>query len=388
MSLLALLTSASFLLPPVQNAVPKLPADVEPVTTTASGLKYCVLKVGPPGTSPKFGDKVVVHYTGWHLDGSVFDSSRNHPAPTETSIGAVIEGWNEALQMMTPGAHWKLTIPPNIAYGASGDPPGIAPNETLIFELELFAFEPGPRLRPGDPTKQKKSESGLIYEPIIEGHGEPPKPDDALDLRFAIWNTEGRLIEATEISQRHYCGRAANMPIRLMQIAPQLLTLGARYRFEVPAALCERLRWFGQPYLPPGSTTIWEIELAGIRPITFTKPDPAKQTKTASGLKYEILKEGSGVQPKVTNSVTVVYTGFFEDGTLLDSSLLREWTATFALRGSLMKGWIEGLQLMKEGSCFRFEIPSDLAYGPKGKSPRVPPNTPLIFDIELVKVGS
>ncbi|MSR48325.1 MAG: hypothetical protein EXS13_14900 [Planctomycetes bacterium] len=306
-------------------------------------------------------------------------------------MGKVVDGWEEALLKMTPGSHWKLTVPPAIGYGATGSPPLIGPDATLIFELELLSFVRGRPFRQGDPSKQKRGEAGLIYEPIIEGTGPAPNADDALDLRFALWNSEGRLIECTETSARHYYGRAADMPIRLMELAPQILKLGARYRFEAPASLCDKMRWFGKPYLPAGSTTVWEIELAAIRPLTFTKPDPTKQITTASGLKYEILKQGSGAKPKITETATVVYSGYFTDGRLTDSSLLRDWTMKLQLksgRGGVMKGWLEGLQLMQDGSIYRFEVPAELAYGAAGKPPKIPPNTPLIFEIELVKVGN
>src|SRR5687768_14348070 len=102
-----------FALSPLAVAAPEdpsIPADPE-IQTTPSGLKYSVLQAGAGGASPKLGEKVRVHYTGWLTDGKVFDSSRQRGAPAEFVVGHVIEGWNEALQKMTKGARWKLTIP-------------------------------------------------------------------------------------------------------------------------------------------------------------------------------------------------------------------------------------------------------------------------------------
>ena len=106
--------------------------------------------------------------------------------------------------------------------------------------------------------------------------------------------------------------------------------------------------------------------------------------ETASGLQYVVEKEGTGAQPAATDEVTVHYTGKLVDGTVFDSSVNRGEPATFPLN-QVIKGWTEGLQLMKEGAKYRFFIPSDLAYGPQGAGP-IPPNSTLIFDVELIKV--
>jgi len=106
--------------------------------------------------------------------------------------------------------------------------------------------------------------------------------------------------------------------------------------------------------------------------------------QTASGLQYIVLKEGNGIKPEPTDSVTVHYTGTLIDGTVFDSSVERGEPATFPLN-KVIPGWIEGLQLMREGSKYRMFIPSDLAYGEKGTK-NILPNSTLIFDVELIKV--
>jgi FKBP-type peptidyl-prolyl cis-trans isomerase len=134
------------------------PADTA-IQTTASGLKYSVLKAGQDGRSPKLGDTVVVHYTGWLEDGTVFDSSRKRGSPARFVVGQVIEGWNEALAMMTEGARWKLTIPANLAYGDRAR--GLIPaGATLIFDVELLEIVSFPVFRETDESKLVKTESG------------------------------------------------------------------------------------------------------------------------------------------------------------------------------------------------------------------------------------
>jgi FKBP-type peptidyl-prolyl cis-trans isomerase FklB len=103
---------------------------------------------------------------------------------------------------------------------------------------------------------------------------------------------------------------------------------------------------------------------------------------TASGLQYKSLKEGTGPQAKATDTVSVDYRGTLIDGTEFDSSYKRGEAATFPLNG-VIKGWTEGLQLMKVGSKYQFFIPSDLAYGARAMGPDIAPNSTLIFEVEL-----
>lgn len=108
------------------------------VKTTASGLQYKVIRDGK-GAKPKATDRVKTHYTGKLIDGTVFDSSVDRGEPTTFGLNQVIKGWTEALQLMSIGSKWELTIPSELAYGANPRPGGpIGPNETLIFEIELI----------------------------------------------------------------------------------------------------------------------------------------------------------------------------------------------------------------------------------------------------------
>ncbi len=111
------------------------------MTTTASGLKYQVLKHGTGTVSPKATDTVKVHYHGTLLDGTVFDSSVERGQPISFPLNAVIPGWTEGLQLMKVGDKFKFIIPPNLAYGPNSPSPKIPPNSTLVFEVELLGIE-------------------------------------------------------------------------------------------------------------------------------------------------------------------------------------------------------------------------------------------------------
>lgn len=104
-----------------------------------------------------------------------------------------------------------------------------------------------------------------------------------------------------------------------------------------------------------------------------------------SGLQYLVIKEGNGKRPKATDKVKCHYEGMLVDGTLFDSSVQRGEPATFPLN-QVIAGWTEGLQLMPEGSKYRFFIPYTLGYGERGAGASIPPFAALVFDVELIEV--
>lgn len=110
------------------------------VHTTPSGLQYEILTQGT-GPRPKADDQVQVHYTGTLIDGTKFDSSVDRGEPATFGVSQVIPGWVEALQLMEEGSKWRLFIPSQLAYGPQGVP-GIGPNQTLLFDVELLKVFP------------------------------------------------------------------------------------------------------------------------------------------------------------------------------------------------------------------------------------------------------
>lgn len=110
---------------------------------TYTGLRYIILKPAPKGSpSPVPGMMVSVHYKGMLLDGTVFDETPDaeHPLKALLGRGALIDGWDEAVQKMHKGERWLLIVPPEMAYGARGKPPHIPRRATLVFEMELIDF--------------------------------------------------------------------------------------------------------------------------------------------------------------------------------------------------------------------------------------------------------
>lgn len=106
---------------------------------------------------------------------------------------------------------------------------------------------------------------------------------------------------------------------------------------------------------------------------------------TASGLQYEVLKEGDGkAKPTATSTVTVIYAGKLMDGTVFDSTEKNGGKPAELSLSGVIKGWTEGIQLMSKGAKYRFYLPADLAYGDNGAGNIIPPGSTLIFDVELV----
>ncbi|MEI6234636.1 MAG: FKBP-type peptidyl-prolyl cis-trans isomerase [Planctomycetota bacterium] len=115
------------------------------------------------------------------------------------------------------------------------------------------------------------------------------------------------------------------------------------------------------------------------------KDAPKTFTATASGLKYRVLRKGTGAMPKATEKVSVNYHGWLDNGSVFDSSYNRGKSISFGLN-QVIKGWTEGMQLVGTGGMIELEIPSDLGYGARGFPPVIPGGSTLHFIVELLAI--
>ena len=235
------------------------------------------------------------------------------------------------------------------------------------------------------PADAQKTPSGLAYKVLSkgEGTGDHPTEHDRVKVHYSGWTTDGKMFDSSVQK-----GRPAAFQLKAViggwTEGVQLMKNGDKFRFWIP----ENLAYQGRAGAPAGML-VFDIELleviAGPKPIPA--PDdvaaaPPDAVQTQSGIAYKVLASGAGkANPGEDDSVDVHYTGWTTDGKMFDSSVMRNRPASFPLKG-VIKGWTEGVQLMKEGDKFRFWIPEDLAY--KDKPGR--PQGTLVFDIELLSI--
>ncbi|MBX3413820.1 MAG: FKBP-type peptidyl-prolyl cis-trans isomerase [Pirellulales bacterium] len=127
------------------------------------------------------------------------------------------------------------------------------------------------------------------------------------------------------------------------------------------------------------------VAVAEVKPGPVDKDAPKEFSETKSGLKYRVLRKSEGAKPKATDSVTVHYKGWLDNGKEFDSSYARGEEISFPLN-MVIPGWTEGLQLVGEGGMIELEIPSELGYGRRGAGNAIPPNATLHFLVELKKI--
>jgi len=389
LKLLHTLLAALLALPALAQApdnAPKMPADTE-IVSLPSGLKYSVLRKGDSATKAMKGDMVRMHYTGWLTDGTVFDSSvtRGQPFVFELGRGEVIKGWDEGVALMNKGDKLKLTIPADLGYGARATGK-IPANATLVFEVELLDIVW--RFAQVNPSTKKTTPSGVGYEVLSEGKGVTPKPGDLVRFHFAVWRSSGEMLSCDDRESRGRprpkpgaTGTVGEMPAMGLSEALQLCPLDGSVRIELPAsASFQRL----PPNTKPESTIVWEVRLLEIVTVpSFSMPEPSKLVTLPSGLAYEVVKPGTGKRPAASDMVTVHYVGWLTNGNRFDTSYSTGQPASFSL-GGVIKGWTEGVQLMQEGAIYKFVIPPGLAYGEAGAGADIPPNSTLVFQIELI----
>jgi len=263
-AVMALATIVSAQTPvPAPDDVAAPPTDAE---KTASGLASKVLTPGKGSTHPAKTDSVTVHYTGWTLDGKMFDSSLTKGKPVTFPLDKVIAGWTEGVQLMVAGEKRRLWIPQELAYkGKEGRPAGM-----LVFDVELVSFAaPAPKETPSDPMKTpddlkpapadaNRTLTGLAYKILKPGTGgRHPSSTSSVTVHYSGWTTDGKLFDSSY--RRH-----EPATFRLNRVIPgwtegvQLMVEGEKRRFWIP----ELLAYAGTG--PVSGDLVFDIELIKI----------------------------------------------------------------------------------------------------------------------------
>lgn len=385
------------------------------VQKTESGILYIVLESGDAsGASPAPEDVVTAHYTGELTDGTVFDSSYKRGQPLEFSVNGVIRGWTELLQMMKPGDKWKAVIPAELAYGEMGTGP-IPGGATLVFDIELVNFVSAEAKQAAFAKEQTEyleenakqdgvevAESGLQYKVIKSNEaGTQVNAGDMVTGHMVM-----SLIDGTKLADSHQGGQPIDYPVDQVFAGwaegSKMMKTGESYSFVLPAKLGFGEEGYARGGIPPMATLVLELEVVSVKSQAEVEAEEKallmKQTgyitdyldkhKDAvlleSGLVYRVLSEGTGNMPSEEQTVSVHYSGTLIDGTEFDSSYKRGQPAQFPVNG-VIRGWVEALQLMKEGAKYELVIPADLAYG-AGGTPNIPGGSTLVFTVELLEI--
>lgn len=370
---------------PPAHAVPA-PADVaappESATRTESGLAYLVLEEGTGTEKPGPNDVVQVEWTGWKSPtGTMFYTTTRQNKPVDIGLGQASSGWREGLQGMVVGEKRRFWMTPEQAYPERVR--SAQTQEPVTLEVKLTGIKPAPETPKdlaGPPAGAQKTESGISYQILEPGAGEPIAGDDTAEIHFSVWDSTGKLFDSTRLRDKPQAMQPSKAPDWLKAVILELKK-GARARAWVPADQVPK-------NLPGGPTgnLVYEVEVVGVRsppkaPADVAEP-PKDAKKTARGVYYKVLEEGdSDVHASVDKNFKAHYSGWTTDGKMFDSSVLKGKPLEAPL-GQMIEGWKDAVPLMTVGDKWRLWIPEELAY--QGRAGR--PAGMLVFDVELLGV--
>jgi peptidylprolyl isomerase len=234
------------------------------------------------------------------------------------------------------------------------------------------------------------TDSGLQYVIETAGSGATPEAGDIVQVHY-----QGKLADGTIFDSSYERGEPIAFPLGQGLVIPgwdegiSLLSVGSKAKLIVPPELA--YGEFGTVgVIPPNATLYFDVELVDILPGSPESPvavADSDYTTTDSGLKYYELATGDGATPEPGQLVAIHYTGWLEDGTKVDSSL--DWGQPFIFplgEQAVIPGWDEGVSTMKIGGRRQLVVPPELAFGEEGIDGLIPPNSTLIFEVELVDI--
>ncbi|MCB0077195.1 MAG: FKBP-type peptidyl-prolyl cis-trans isomerase [Anaerolineales bacterium] len=358
-----------------------IPALSEGFTTTESGLQIKDVVEGE-GDGATLNDIVSMNYTGWLEDGTQFDSNvGGNPFPVTLGAGTVIDGWEEGLQGMKAGGKRILIIPSELGYGENGSGALIPPDATLVFEVEMLSIEKQPSPTDTSSADFTDLEVGGRYTVLAEGEGETANVGQLVEVSYVSWFENGVLF-AEKSEEDPVLFRLGKSGVETLDAAIEGMKVGGTRQIIVPEnedAVAQGM---------PEGETIFEVTLLAVKETPVMQDvEPSQFSPTDNGVQIAVVEAGEGAEAALGDTVTVDYSGFLEDGSIFDSSVETGRPFTFALmEGSAIPGWIEGIQGMKVGEKRQIRIPPEQGYGEVGAGDVIPPNSTLIFDVEMIEI--
>lgn len=392
------------------------------VTPTESGIYIIPISNGK-GRCPEQGEKVDVNFEVYLLDGTKVGSSfdQNEKFSFVLGEGYAIPGWEEVVPMMHQGDKVRAIIPYEMAYGEH-DMGNVKPYSNLVYDIELLNImtkeeqaRQAERQMKELKVKSEKdfaqflkenkitnhTESGLYYKFETDNEGPTPTEGSTARVKFNAKIMGGNELGSSDKLGEYYdIVYGQGTVLHGLEEGIGLMSAGDKAQFILPYNLA-----YGEnPYglIPAYSNLIFDVELLDIlsaEEANQSRTEKARQEfdkyltdnkikaeRRDSGLVYVCNKNGSGACAAAGQTVTVHYTGKLMDGRVFDSSVERGEPVDFVLgEGRVIKGWDEGVALMKKGEKATLIIPFDLAYGSR-QTGMIPPYSNLVFDIEIIDI--
>ena len=252
-----------------------------------------------------------------------------------------------------------------------------------LFAAVATSDENKPTLPPLDSKEWKKTESGLEIWDVKEGKGTAVAKGAKVKVHYTGWLTNGEIFDSSVVRKEPIEFGLEGLIKGWQEGIPGMKPGGVR-RLKIPPELAYGPKVKGK--IPANSVLVFEIEL--LESTNEEKPmlpklDAKEWKKLESGLEIWDVKEGEGEAVKSGGTVTVHYTGWLTNGKQFDSSVGGK-PISFGLN-QVIKGWQDGIPGMKPGGIRRLKIPSELGYGKRGAGADIPPDSVLVFEVQLIK---
>ena len=411
-------------------AVPAAPTPDAPVTLP-SGLTYQVFKHGTSTRKPVLNDKLEFNLTVKIDDSVIFDSHKmnnNKPVPLQVAkakfAGDPVEGYLHLSE--GDSAVFHLPVDTLLKSGSSM-PTWMQPGRKLEYDVAMISIKNDSEVKKEGEAKlarQKliddsllqayfaknnlhplKTASGLYYTIKKEGAGELPKTGNVMSMFYTGRFLNGNIFDTNQDSTFHHqdpmkvdLGRGK--VIRGWDEGLALVKKGGEATFYIPSYLGYGPRDRGP--IPGNSVLIFDVVVKNIQTPAeideialqdYFKTNHLKPLKTPAGVYYTIKKKGKGNVAKTGQTVTVKYKGMTIDGTVFDSNTDSAFHHVTDLKfelgkGRVIKGWEDAFSVLPKGTEATLYIPSELGYGSAGQGRKIPPNSVLIFDVDVVDIAN
>lgn len=403
------------------------------ITALPGGIEYTIIKKGEGTRKATIGDNVEMFIHVYLNDSSLFDSRKmfnpTEPVPVTMKAPEHTGDLMVGFMQLSAGDSALITVPVDTLLKGNQPPmPGMKPGtgQKMRYEVQVVTVRSQEELKKYNDemaAKQQaideqllqdyfkknkiqasKTPSGLYYTISKKGAGANAAAGQILSVNYTGKLLNGQKFDSnTDSAFKHVepfevpIGRGS--VIKGWDEGLLLFNKGTKATLYIPSGLAYG-RQDRSPQIPANSILVFDVELVDISTQSqmdekiikkYLNQNKIKATKTPSGLYYNITQKGLGPTAAKGKKVTMNYTGRLMNGNIFDSNTdpkfghVSPFSFTLGM-GQVIKGWDEGVQLLQLGSKGTFFIPSDMAYGPNGMGQQIPPNSVLMFDVEVVGI--